>query len=123
MNFNDPDRWVILEMSENPSETVRKVFAGWYGGYCGSDSWKLSSGIVEVKESEHHFEFINVSGSVYKCRKIAYGMSGLMGDMYKSWLDNIKSIQGASINIIEQYDMLDNYQAEYSARFKNSKIG
>ncbi len=103
MNFNNPDRWVILEMSVNPDESVRKVLAGWYGGYLGSDSWKLSSGIINETEDEHNYEFINVSGSIYRCRKNAYGMSGLMCEMYNSWLDNVKSIEGASIKIVEEY--------------------
>ena len=48
MSTYTPDLWVILEFKEKDSEEVnRKVLASWYGGYAGSDSWKLSSGITK----------------------------------------------------------------------------
>jgi hypothetical protein len=102
-DFN-PDRWVVLEVSENKNELIRKVYAGWYGGYLGSDSWKLSSGIIEVNEDDHAFEFINVSGSVYRCNKQAYGMSGLMCDVFESWQEKLKSIKDGSIRIVDEYE-------------------
>ena len=104
MNFNNPDRWVVLEMSDGSNESVRKVFAGWYGGYLGSDEWKLSSGIIEETENEHEFEFINASGSVYRCRKNAYGMTGLMCDVYENWQEKIKNIAEGSIRIVDEYE-------------------
>ena len=37
-----PDGWIVVEFRTNDGEVNRKVMASWYGGYGGSDSWKLS---------------------------------------------------------------------------------
>ena len=36
-----PDAWVVVEINSEEFGMIKKIFAGWYGGYCGSDSWKL----------------------------------------------------------------------------------
>jgi hypothetical protein len=41
----------VIEITSSDS-TIRKVFAGWYGGYTGSDAWQVSSGITEVTKYE-----------------------------------------------------------------------
>lgn len=76
-----PDRWVIVEL-KGDGKTYHKVLASWYGGYAGSDSWKLSSGIEMIKELENGIEFHNSSGSVYKCHKNSYGMSRYTMSVY-----------------------------------------
>lgn len=52
MNTYTPDSWapVLIESKEHGS--VYKILAGWYGGYLGSDSWKLSSGVEKIIVSE-----------------------------------------------------------------------
>jgi len=67
-----PDKWVILKI-EHDGNTFYKVFASWFGGYLGSNSWRMNSGIVSVKNFDLFFEFIGYSGSVYKCFKGTYG--------------------------------------------------
>jgi hypothetical protein len=84
MSEYTPDSWVILEVSQNNIKT-KKVFAGWRGGYLSGDEWRLSSGITVIVDSGDHYDFHNESGSVYHCRKIAQGFTGLMGDLYDSW--------------------------------------
>ena len=74
MSTYTPERWVIVEL-KTPKETLFKVLASWYGGYCGSDSWKLSSGLTLIDKKEHAYEFHNFSGSVYVCHRESYGMS------------------------------------------------
>ena len=59
-----------------------KVFAGWYGGYLGSDRWRVSSGIVSFETFEDRYEFVNYSGSRYVCYFAARGMSGLMQSVF-----------------------------------------
>ena len=66
---NTPDNWVVVKVGEG----IYKVLAGWSGGYLTSDSWKLNSGISEVKDDGSHWLFIGESGSVYKCHKEGYG--------------------------------------------------
>jgi len=79
-----PDRWMILELIHN-DETIIKIFSGDYGGYLGSDTWKLSSEIEEFIPHADHYEFKNASGSVYKCYYNCYGMSGYMTSIYRGW--------------------------------------
>jgi hypothetical protein len=94
-----PDGWVVVELRTNDGVVSRKVMASWYGGYLGSDSWKLSSGITETIEHEDHYEFINHSGSVYKCGKNSFGLSGYAYGVLESFK---KKIEGhGSIEIID----------------------
>jgi hypothetical protein len=79
-----PDKWAIVEL-KTPKESVFKVLASWYGGYLGSDSWKMSSGLDSIVKTEHGYEFHNFSGSVYKCHKEAYGMSMYTTSVYLSY--------------------------------------
>jgi hypothetical protein len=95
-----PDLWVVVELKYNDSEEVnRKVLASWYGGYGGSDRWKLSSGITETIEHEHHYEFINHSGSIYECGKHMFGMNSYTSSVLESFK---KDIEGhGSIEVID----------------------
>jgi len=108
MTLYNPDRWIVIEVRENENESIRKVFAGWIGGYLGSDTWKLSSGVIKVNEDDKAFEFINVSGSVYRCHKHAYGMTGWMYRMFESWQKSLVDLQDASIVIVEEYEPKNN---------------
>jgi len=79
-----PDRWVVIEITAG-STKITKILSGWYGGYLGSDEWRLSSEIESVVEHDDRFEFLNTSGSSYICRKQSYGMTGLMASVCRSW--------------------------------------
>jgi hypothetical protein len=96
MNEYTPDRWVILELSDKDT-TVQKVFAGWYGGYLGSDSWKISSGIVEEKDDGEYYEFLNHSGSIYRCHKKSQGMTGLMLSIYSEMQTKYADVYTAKV--------------------------
>ena len=61
-----PDKWVILKITHK-GEIMCKLLCGWYGGYLGSDEWKLSSQINDVFVHEDEVYFHNQSGSVYLC--------------------------------------------------------
>lgn len=101
MNEYTPDRWVVLELS-NKDTTVRKVFAGWYGGYLGSDNWRMSSGIVGERDCGQYYEFTNESGSVYKCHKGSFGMSGLMGSIHSRMISEY--VEQYTVKVLEEYD-------------------
>lgn len=77
MNEYVPDAWVILKIT-TPELTHYRVLAGWYGGYCGADSWKINSGIKEVQTYDNYYDFIGDSGSVYHCNKGCERMSMYM---------------------------------------------
>ena len=69
---HQPDRWVVVSI---PGYDIYKVFGTWLGGYISGDAWRLNSGITKVEETEDYFLFHGSSGSIYECRKGAYGTS------------------------------------------------
>lgn len=102
MSEYNPDKWVIIEL-KTPKETLYKVLASWYGGYTGSDSWKLSSGIKDVKKIKNGYAFHNYSGSVYNCHKEAYGMSMYTMSIYSGFeKQNTDEIQ---ISLVDEEDV------------------
>lgn len=72
-----PDKWLVLKITNNSTqETLYKIFATWYGGYLGSDSWKMNSGIKEINiHEDDYIDFIGYSGSCYRCVIGCYGTS------------------------------------------------
>ena len=79
-----PDRWAIVKTTVEDDVRYR-IIGSWYGGYLGSNSWRLSSGITDFEEHEDYYLFYNRSGSVYTCFKSSVGMSslaaGVIGDL------------------------------------------
>lgn len=102
MSNYTPDVWVVLEFDHPDLETpLRKVFAGWYGGFTGSNSWKLNSGITNVRiDDEGHYEFDGYSGSTYRCHFNNYHMSSLMQDVLAQWLKQADERGDTSIRIL-----------------------
>ena len=103
MSLNVPDRWVVVEISDD-KRYVKKVLAGWYGGYTGNDSWKLSSGVTEEKDCGDYIEFTNTSGSVYKCLKNAQGLTSLSQSIYEGL--KRRETGKIKINLIENYTIV-----------------
>ena len=68
-----PDVWIVVQITNKKAGLrIHKILAGWYGGFAGSDSWRLNSGITEVKkdpENENVYQVYGGSGSVYYCHK------------------------------------------------------
>jgi hypothetical protein len=85
-----PDRWVVLEFTSEFG-VCRKVFGGWYGGYCSSDYWKLNSGIVGVTDTGEYLNFLGQSGSVYECYRSMHGMSAYMSSVFDQWVLGFKN--------------------------------
>lgn len=94
-----PDGWIVVEFRTNDGEVNRKVMASWYGGYLGSDRWKLSSGITETIEHEDHYDFINHSGSVYRCGKNSFGLNGYASGVLESFKKDLEGV--ATIEVID----------------------
>lgn len=84
-----PDKWVVVKIGD---KNLYKVFACWYGGYAGSDSWKLNSGITKVTLEGNVYSFEGSSGSVYECHKDIYGTNmygrSVLGEMISRAADN-----------------------------------
>ena len=92
MSEYSPDCWVVIELDYDGVKT-QKILSSWYGGFAGSNSWRLSSGVTEVEELEDSYIIKNESGSVYTCYKRRYGMSsytaGILEDFKKQALVTI----------------------------------
>jgi hypothetical protein len=68
-----PDRWMLVRVK---GETPHwRIFATWSGGYTQGDSWRLNSGVESVEVKDDYYDFHGFSGSLYRCRKTAYGVN------------------------------------------------
>ena len=83
-----PDKWIVIKITGG-DKPLYKVFASWYGGYLGSDSWKINSGIKIIEECEYHFNFIGYSGSCYQCVKGRYGTNNYAQNILNSIIKSI----------------------------------
>jgi hypothetical protein len=96
-----PDKWVVVKISSDKYPSIHKVFACWYGGWAGSDSWKLNSGITKATFEGNVYSFEGSSGSVYECHKDCYGMnmygSGVLSNMISNSANN-----GITIEVLDE---------------------
>jgi hypothetical protein len=117
MSEYHPDRWVVVKIT-SPDAKLYKVFACWSGGYAGSDSWQMNSGITRAQLINDRWEFIGYSGSVYSCHEQAYGTNAYGNNVLQNFIDKMPS-QGATIEIMPEatdwatldYDRLQQFVA------------
>jgi hypothetical protein len=100
MSEYTPDRWCVIRIP-SPKETIYKVFASWSGGYAGSDSWKLNSGITQAVLVDGAWEFEGSSGSVYRCRVGSYGTNNYGHGVLDSMIRDAKTA-GMDIDILSE---------------------
>lgn len=80
-----PDVWMVLRLRDNTTnETIDKVLGGWAGGWAGTDNWRLSSGIILVKDTDYGWDFYNESGSLYVCYDSFQRFSGTTEAVFRS---------------------------------------
>ena len=101
MSDYTPDKWLVVRITGPDTPPVHKVFACWYGGYAGSDSWKLNSGITRVYEEGHCFMFDGSSGSTYACHKADYGTNLYGGGVILGMIKRSKE-HGVDIEILPE---------------------
>jgi len=106
MSEYTPDSWVVLEFT-TPKETLHKVFASWYGGFAGSDNWKLNSGITKTRKVDGFWEFDGYSGSVYRCHPHNYHMSSLMHNVLGNWLARADERGDVKIRILDLAEVVE----------------
>jgi hypothetical protein len=108
-----PDRWVVVKISgyKDRSKPIYKVFASWYGGWAGSDSWKLNSGITKATLEGFIYSFEGSSGSVYECHKDIYGTNMYGMSVLSNMIDKAAE-NGITIEILpEETNFLElNYE-------------
>lgn len=108
-NQYTPDQWIVVELTQGDT-TVRKVLAGWWGGYLGSDSWRLSSGITEIVDQGNCVAIHNESGSVYTCYKNNYGLTGLTGGVLSNWQEQARDREDVTVTVIDQNEIFQSKQ-------------
>tara|TARA_B100000674_G_scaffold384027_1_gene327282 strand:+ start:2388 stop:2732 length:345 start_codon:yes stop_codon:yes gene_type:complete len=107
MSTNKPDKWVIIKLlGKDETTPLYKVFATWYGGYLGGDTWKLNSGIRSVEDNGDSYTFHGYSGSEYVCGKgeAHYGTSSYTGSVLESMIDNVTDHTHNIIEILKHSD-------------------
>jgi hypothetical protein len=103
-----PDSWKIIVVESPEHGKIYKVLASWYGGFAGSDSWKLSSGIEDVKKEGNLYVMPQASGSVYNCYEAAEHVSSLIAGMYASFVKQLKEgTSGATIRMLDMNEFLE----------------
>jgi hypothetical protein len=100
MSDYTPDKWLMVKLTNKDNESHYRIFACWYGGYLGSDSWKLNSGVTKITEDERSYYFEGSSGSVYECNKSWYGISGYGAGVLANLME--KSKDTVSIEILSE---------------------
>jgi hypothetical protein len=118
MSNHTPDRWVVVKIV-TAKQRLYKVFACWHGGYTGSDSWQMNSGITQANLVDGSWEFKGYSGSVYSCHKNAYGTNGYGGRVLQNFIDKMPA-QGATMEVMPEstdwatldYDALQQFIAD-----------
>lgn len=97
-----PDRWVILEV-DTGTEKFKRALSGWYGGYLHGDSWRLSSVIREIVETEYGYTFTTESGSHYTLRNGCYGLSGITSSILDRMTQDAKDAR-IKVRVLDDYD-------------------
>jgi len=103
-----PDVWVVVKFqgSSVPDGEAYKILAGWYGGYTGSDSWKLNSGITKITEQDSHYLVEGYSGSVYQCGKHCERTSSYTATIFEGFRHQLQeSKKNASLEIVPMESM------------------
>jgi hypothetical protein len=102
-----PDKWVVVKITGKDTSPVHKVFACWYGGYLGSDSWKLNSGITKVTLEGNVYYFEGSSGSVYECHKDTYGTNFYGGSVLSGLIEKVEKSGGMMEILAEETNWLE----------------
>lgn len=99
MNDYIPDRWVVIKINTTTSVPVYKIFACWFGGWAGSNSWRLNSGITKASLQGFVYSFSGSSGSVYECHRDTYGTHMYGNSVLNNMIDKAK-LNGITIEIL-----------------------
>ena len=75
MTEYNPNKWVIVKITGD--DPHYRVLGAWRGSYLDGDSWRMNSGITRVDDADDVWFFYGSSGSVFRCHKDTYGLTGL----------------------------------------------
>lgn len=101
MSEYTPDKWVMLKIESN-GQTTYKILASWGGSYLHGQSWKLNSGVTKIEEDGSCYLFHGYSGSVYRCRKQSYGMTGYTMQILANFQKEVDEAEGVSLTLMPE---------------------
>jgi hypothetical protein len=101
MSEYNPDKWVMLKF-ESKDQTTYKILASWAGSYLSGQSWKLNSGCTRIEEDGQCYLFHGSSGSVYRCHKAMYGMTGYTHGIYANFHEELTGVEGVSMEMMPE---------------------
>jgi hypothetical protein len=109
MSTYTPDSWAPVLIESDKYGKVYKILASWYGGYAGSDYWKLSSGVESITVSEDgKLTMPQASGSVYVVGGQPH-VSMLMGAVFADFEKQAEE-NGFTIKMIDVADLLEAFK-------------
>lgn len=100
MSAYTPDLWVIVEIDSPEHGKIRKVLGSWYGGFGGSDEWRMNSGIEKVIDQGDYYDVVGYSGSIYKCYKNRVGWSAYTNRVYNNLKKELEDINMGTMEIV-----------------------
>lgn len=93
MTTYNPDRWVIIRISDK-TQSIDKLLTGWSGSYLEGQSWKISSGVIGFEQDGDMIKFHNHSGSVYNCHREAEGFTTMSYSVLQSYQRDVEDSGG-----------------------------
>jgi hypothetical protein len=106
--MNTPDNWIIVKITAIEPEPFYKILCGWSGGYLDGDSWRMNSGITEVKEDGDYIDFIGHSGSVYRCHKEGEAIKMSFAHIFNKMLE----VHGDKVSKIDYVDFVKEFEGQ-----------
>ena len=104
-----PDVWIIVEVyGTQVNQNWYRVLAGWYGGFAGSNSWKLSSGITGIEDCDTYWLITNFSGSKYYCHKECERLSMTTGMILNTIVNDSTPEISVRQVLVEEVKLLNN---------------
>lgn len=99
----NPHKWAMLKITSKAHGVIYKVLGSWYGGFAGSDSWKLSSGSTSASYDKDTgvLTFPQCSGSTYTGAWENYGMSMYTAGILAMWQKELEDSED-SIEVMEE---------------------
>lgn len=102
-----PDRFLILKITNNKGKSHYRVFGSWSGGYLSGDSWRLNSGIESVEAKGPLLLFHGSSGSTYEVHKEMYGVTAYTASVLECWKRDYEEGRGPKVEVLKDQDWAD----------------
>lgn len=103
MRTYKPDLWLLLKITGPNSEPIFKILGSWYGGFGGSNSWRLSSGCLTPEIDGDSIVWPQSSGSTYEVSLKNIGASSYTQNVLASYIDEAEKAN-ISLEVVEFSD-------------------